>query len=432
MAEVDISSYPKAAPPINALDTYSQVTDIGNRLLQQKQQKLAIQQQQLDLANKHIEAMQSYLAPLIAKPDLTQKDVISSAAQLISEGRATPQEVASEFSTMPAGKDGGMPTADELRPWLQQYFIKSLDAQSRLAAVYGTPTTINTGGSTQVKSVSPVTGVRDIANIPNTLPPTATTFKNNQPTYVGGIENQAGNIAAGQSSAVSASSINGAPGTIPAGPALGAEAAANVTAHSNADQSMELQRAASTVPQQKALLGSMESKLNDFTSGPGADTWKKIASGVQRVYGGESKSVASQEDFNKMAGMIAQQQFQQLGGTGTDAKLDSAMSTSPSSFLSNRGNKEIIHLLKGNADAISVMNSEWQNSGLPPENYGKFVNQFNKSYDPRAFQLQYMTPKERTDMIKGMSKNEQSQFRNAVNVAGEKGWIPDPRSQNGQ
>lgn len=215
--------------------------------------------------------------------------------------------------------------------------------------------------------------------------------------------------------------------------------AATQTSADNAGQAMNLQKAAATVPQQKALLGNMESKLGDFSSGPGSSAWKQLAAGVQRVYGGNAQSIASQEDFNKMAGMIAQQQFQSLGGTGTDAKLDSAMSTSPNSALSGRGNKEIIHMLKGNADALSAMNSEWQQAQLPvnaggmgqtPQDFGKFQAQFNRQYDPRAFQLQYMNPSERKQMLTGMAPSEKATFKNAVNTAVDKGWIPG--GENGQ
>lgn len=442
MPDVNTSSYPTVAPyqppqGNNALQMYSGAVDIGNKLLQQKQQTLGIQQQQLELANKHIEAMQGYLAPLIAKPDVSTKDIISAAGTLISEGRATPQEVAAEFSSMPSGEGGSQPSTQQLKGWLQGYLIKSLDAQSRLNAVAGVPTVTNLGDRVNVSAISPLTGIHSLGDMKPGLPPTTTKYNpaTKQMEYVGGPG--ANDLPPGTAKPISAGDLT-APqpkGGIPSAPPLGASTAADVSAQSNADQAMSLQKSASTVPQQKALLGNMESKLDDFTSGPGAETWKNIAAGVQRIYGGQSQGVASNEDFNKMAAMIAQTQFQALGGTGTDAKLDSAVHTSPNDFLSKRGNKEIIHLLKGNADAISVMNDEWQKAqqkGMGPEDYGRFVNQFNKTYDPRAFQLQYMTPKERSSILGGMSDAEKTRFRGAVNMAVENQWIPDPRAGNGK
>jgi hypothetical protein len=119
-----------------------------------------------------------------------------------------------------------------------------------------------------------------------------------------------------------------------------------------------------------------------------------------------------------------------LGGTGTDAKLDSAMHTSPNQLLSNMGNKEIIALLKGNADAIFAKNQAWQQlqqQGGGSDTYGRFSALFNKSYNPQVFQFQYLDPGKRGDIIKAMSPAERQSFLNSYRVAIQQGWVPDPR-----
>ena len=90
----------------------------------------------------------------------------------------------------------------------------------------------------------------------------------------------------------------------------------------------------------------------------------------------------------------------------------SAMSTSPSELLSSQGNKGIIHLLKGNEDALRVMNQEWQQYKQQhgPGSYDKFVTNFNQTYDPRVFQAKYMDKKEKQEMVKGMSDQEKQEF----------------------
>jgi hypothetical protein len=226
---------------------------------------------------------------------------------------------------------------------------------------------------------------------------------------------------------------------MPSSPPLGAEAAANTAATASAEQGVALQKAADTVPQQKALLGNLDAALDQFTAGPGAD-WKKVATAFANTVLPNGmqihpEAIASQEEFNKQALQLAQQQFQTLGGTGTDAKLDSTMHTSPNEALSSLGNKGIIQLLKGNADAIAVKNQEWQqwlSQGHGPETYGAFSTQFNKTYDPRVFQSTYMSVPQRQDMLKGMTGAEKTQFRQSYNMAVDNGWIPDPRQQNAQ
>ncbi len=195
----------------------------------------------------------------------------------------------------------------------------------------------------------------------------------------------------------------------------------------NVGRGQNLETAAQGYPGRKAILGNLEAANQQFTSGPlshDISVAKKASNEILGTHFGEDK-VKAQEEFAKNAFQLAQQQFQALGGTGTDAKLGSAMSTSPSEMLSSLGNQGIIHMLKGNEDAIRTMNEEWQkykaNNG--PGSYDKFITEFNKTYDPRIFQAKYMAPKERAAMIKGMSDQEKEQFKQNYNDYHLKGWV---------
>ena len=74
----------------------------------------------------------------------------------------------------------------------------------------------------------------------------------------------------------------------------------------NADQGVTLQKAADQVPMLKSTLSNMDSLLDKFTSGPGAD-WAKVGTAglntaLQALGAGAGINVgpvASQEDFNK-------------------------------------------------------------------------------------------------------------------------------------
>lgn len=432
--------------------------DLIKKGLEVNQQKQQNQISAAQLTLQHAPILQSAAMSVYNNPKPTQDDVRKSIIGLVdpdpsnpSPGKVSAQEAVKlmqDFSSL--GDDP------------QAIRNMALDhAKNQEVVIRGAKSILpdmsyqDVGGSLHPVNTNPMSSSFN-ANQPlaKTLTPDTKVYnQKGQAKYIGqqpSLENQAEDIA-GQKNGMNASDLTVQPndgaiklnGKNPNPPSAeqfaeappGSKEAANAVATDNASQAMTLQRAAATVPQQKAILGQMEGKLGDFSSGPAANTWKTALSAAQQIVPGLSdmKSVASQEDFNKMASMIAQQQFQSLGGTGTDAKLDSAMSTSPNSFLSNRGNKEIIHLLKGNADALSAMNSEWQKAqqnGMDPQDFGKFQTQFNKEYDPRAFQLQYMTPDERRDLLKGMSNTEQEKFKDSVNTAGENGWIPDPRKQN--
>ena len=81
----------------------------------------------------------------------------------------------------------------------------------------------------------------------------------------------------------------------------------------------------------RAILGNLEDTMSNFTTGPGAD-WQKVAKAfinrnvpLPAGWQFDPKSIASQEEFNKQAGQLAQQQFGAIGGTGTDAKFAAAL-----------------------------------------------------------------------------------------------------------
>lgn len=432
---VDASPY-AANPAPNPLNQLQQTMGIANTAAQNRAINTGIEREKLDIANKHFDELQGYLGSLLAKPDLSSGDIISTMSDLVATKRLSPQEAAVELSKMPSGKNGQPASQEELRGWVNQHVLQGLDMQSRMNALYGTPTTVNTGGATQIMSISPMTGARSLGAIPNTLPPTTEVFNpaTNQYEYMGAGGGGGGAAAMGAAEDMGSSSggdtapVRPNPrGRLAASAPLGAPEAAAVTGQASAQQGVSLQQAADLVPQRKALLGQMEASLGDFTSGPGAERWKNLVAGSGRLFGLKgTESIASQEEFKKLATQLAQSQFQALGGTGTDAKLDSAVSSSPNDFLTNMGNKKIIALLKGNEDALAVKNREWQTylqAGGSPAEYGKFSTEFNRTYDPRVFQSQYMSGSERQKMLKGMSKNEVEQFKEAYQKAGEEGWI---------
>jgi len=416
-----------------------------------------LQTKQVALARTHFNNIASGFGSLAAKPDVSYKDFIGLAGDYIAQGMITPQTAATELASLPPNA-----TPQQLQQIAKNYQLRALDGSAQIDKMYGSPQVLNTGGEQRIVAASPMMGTTTpisptIANTqdPATRGQRIQTMNNGVPGTVplSSIEDPYGNASGGQPAASGTSPLGtgrypsqGAPavpggpaaagpaGFVPSGPKLGAEPAANVTATASANQGVALQQTADQVPQRKALLGNLEAALNNFTSGPGAD-WKKVGNSIANMANPftdfNAKGIASQEEFAKQATQLAQSQFQALGGTGTDAKLDSAMHTSPNTSLSKLGNQGIINMLKGNEDAIAVKNAEWQDylaKGNSPQDYGAFSQHFNKLYDPRVFQSVYMSPDQRQDLLKGLDKSEKAQFQQSYNYAVSKGWIPDPRT----
>jgi len=308
---------------------------------------------------------------------------------------------------------------------------------------------VNQGGQMTLvptgTEANPAMGTAVPLGLPPTTPvatPQGTQYLGAQPAVPGGgAVGPTGQPAVPSAPGRAAQIAPGAAPGAPSGPAAtlppGYTEAAQGLAQASAAGANSLLAANDTSMGRKAILGNLEDELGKFTSGPGAE-WTKVAkSFVNRNFpvppswqaeGGvlDLKSVASQEEFNKQASMLAQSQFQAIGGTGTDAKFNSAFTTSPNEYLSSLGNKQIIALLKGNEDAIQVKNREWQNwlkAGNGPQTYSQFSADFNSHFDPRTFQFQYVPPKERQAYIDKMDPNERKRFMHDLTYAMKQNWV---------
>ena len=226
------------------------------------------------------------------------------------------------------------------------------------------------------------------------------------------------------------SNLSGAPR---AGLAPGVAAADTSVAQTSAALGNALTTAANEAPATEAILQNLEKTLKDFTPGPGAD-WRRVGKAFANTVipdslkdkiGFDPKSIASQEEFNKLAYQLAQNQFQALGGTGTDAKLNSTMATSPSELLSGEGNKGILSLLRGNNDALKAKSKAWNawKKDHGSDSFSEFSQAFNENFNPRVFQIKYIPAKERQSWYEAMSPDERRAFERAAKYAKEQGWL---------
>lgn len=375
------------------------------------QNATALQTAQLAQAHEQYGILNSAISSLLSQPNVTQKDIIHQATTLAKEGVISYKMAAAEIGSMPPDNDA------QLRPWLENHLAKSLEGQAQVAALIGTPQPVNTGGQTQFVR-TPALGATP-APLTNTLSPEAAS------TPVAGVDAQGHPIAMTRAQFAQR-------GQIQTGLSPSETAAQNVSGANNAQQGIDLQRAAAMVPDMKGALGNMQGELADFNSGPGADQFKTFKAALLRlrVPGIDPNGVASAEEFNKNAEKLLQWQFGMIGGTGTDAKFNSAMHSNPNMGLSNLGAKGLIGFAKGNADAIALENNIWQKyqqSG-GAQSFGQFQNSFNKKYDPRVFAMQYLSNADRAKVYGGMTATEKAEFNKKYDYAVHNGWVPDPRA----
>jgi len=360
-------------------------------------------------------------------PNANHDSVLNALGILSATKQVTP-----DFAATIAGNIPGDPA--QINAWARNNFqLPALGAQAAMEAQQPKPTAINAGDRIDLittpnagmgapsevghvdlrlspgESASPRTVVGP-DNVPRQVPTSALVTPTGQPK---------------------ASALTDANGAVRTGLAPGVAESASVSGQQQAQMATALLQRASKVPDNKAILGNMEGLLENFTPGPQSGFWKNLNQlatqyGLAKPGSPPATQAAAQEEFGKLAFQLAQTQFQALGGTGTDAKLENTMHTSPSELLTRYGSKGIIALLKGNEDAVRAQSEawqKWQDAGHGPETYGKFLNQWNRVYDPRVFQSVYQTPEARQTMLKGMTEAEKKQFATDYKRAVALGWI---------
>lgn len=131
---------------------------------------------QFNLALKQMQQLRGALSSLATKPGLTKRDIFEAGGKLVSEGIVTPQQLATEFASLPQNDQ-------QLGAWVQQQMVQTMDATQRMHAAYGEPKEVDTGGQKQFVGVSPMTGVRPLpgGTFQKTLDPATAT----EPTDLG-------------------------------------------------------------------------------------------------------------------------------------------------------------------------------------------------------------------------------------------------------
>jgi hypothetical protein len=447
----DTSMYPRFQP-MPQVNPLAQVNDMVN--LQRSFQ--AAQQQQLELGRGRLNYMHQQLGALAAKvdpktmqPNATMDDVQNVIGSLTDAG-VPKWQVQKELEKF-QGKDSA-----GIQDLARQHMAQIAAHAETMGMAYGTPFNASAGGGQVFGTRNPYSPGQITA--PGMSQGAAGTYLPNMPDPTKMVPGPVGRspvTGAPQQSVlpedVAVSIARGAKYTMglngqivlqggqtvgmPTTPTGSGEAAA-VTAKTGADLGSGIERSAAGAPTRTGMLSNLEDDLGKFDSGPLAGyslTAKRLVNdAIQRsgvpVPQWDPKSVASQENFNKQATQLAQQQFQSLGGTGTDQQLGSSIKANPNEFLSPMGNKGIISLLKGNEDAIRTMNDEWQKwkAKNGSETGSQFQNWFNNNYSPRAFQFARMGKADREEMLKNMQPNEKAALGTALKNAEDKGWIkPD-------
>lgn len=199
---------------------------------------------------------------------------------------------------------------------------------------------------------------------------------------------------------------------------------------SSVERSAALSNRAAQAPVNLANLQHMRSLLAQFASGaPGASLTRQAVTALNSVLPPDRRirvdATSHQEEFNKLAERMAQDQARTFGAGSTNMELGSALRTVPNEGLSNLGNDRIIAHLLGNELAIQTKDRAWQawRGQNGPESFAQFETDFNRRFDPRVFQTVFMDGASRRAMLSHMPAEDRARFNTALNHAISQGWI---------
>jgi hypothetical protein len=424
-----------------------------NQILENQQKQLGLDTSQFDLALKRNTYLQGAIGGLLNKPEISQNDFYGIAADAVKNGLLPADVAAKQLSGLPSDPK-------TLREKAQQMFFQAQDTAGKLQMMMPQNQVIDTGGTKQFVAVDPRTGNPMLTGqIQNTMAPgdansMVQVYNPQTQSMVMVTKAQAAQMANGGGQGQQDPSTLGLPGTgangrypqqqtmpgipgggLSAGPSLGAGAAADVTAAGSAKNALSLQANAEGSPQRVMFLQNMAKELTNFNAGPAADWTAKAKAlalqtfpGMAVASGIDPSTVASKEEFTKYATNLAMNSAAGLGG-GTDSQLATAISGNPHAELSSLGNAQIIQVLTGIERGTQAKNMAWQNSGVPPEQYGKWSAQWAKQVDPRVFVAPEMSQEDRAKMYNALKPADQERFMQSYRTAIQSGIIQRPTQQ---
>jgi hypothetical protein len=386
-----------------------------NQVLQQRNLQQQYDTSKLDMALKQQQGIRGMIGSLAVDPDLGKIDMSSKIAaqisQAVSSGILPIDQGVNEMRSIPS--DPGAQAQ-----WIQNHLINSLSGEAKIQALMPKQLTINRGGETDVLNVDPLTGRLTVSGalansltpgeaaqrisavgpggVPGTIP-LGSTVPGAQGGYTGRYSQQGGAGADGTPAGFVATGLSPAQ-----------QAAATSLGASSNTAAQELSNDAESIPLQVSNLRTARDALSKITTGPGTDWRNTLASALNSspVIGDALKSmgvtdpskIASYDEFKKLMTNYASSVSGQVG-TGTDARLNAAITGNANPSISNLANDDIMVKTISALNMKAAKNLAFQNSGLSTDQFNKWSSQWNNAVSPEAFAFAEMNPTQQQAFI---------------------------------
>jgi hypothetical protein len=420
--------------------------EVATKLYQMQGAQYGAQNAKLEGVQKQIGYWDSQLGGLLQKGNgVTKGDVVNSLSGGLSSGMISSDQAVQYLKELPQDDK-------DLPGWVQNHWVSLQDAKQQAGLLLPQGQTVNTGGQTAFINRDPLTGqVSQAGAINNTLTPgeLAANVDTVDPTTGAHYAiTKAQQLAGG--GAPGAAPTGGYNGRLNAGgqagtapgvqTALGPGQQAAMTAQGGTSNTaaQTLHDAAADAPMRLNLLGTARDALSNITTGPGTDWRNTLASALQSTPGvgdalkamgvTDPTKIASYDEYKKILTNYASSVSGSLG-TGTDARLNAAVTGNANPGISNIANEDILTKTIAAEKMRQAQDYAFQNSGLTTDQFNKWQSQWNRAVNPDAFAFTSMTPAQQQSFIKRQSPQQLAKFKGDLGNLVRSGVIQMPGGQ---
>jgi hypothetical protein len=406
------------------------------QIAQQRNSQLQYETGKLDQALKQQQAVRGTIGSLALDPNLGKADMSQNIAQqivgLVQSGILPQDQAVRELKSIP-----GDPALQA--GWVRNHLMNSLSGEAKIKALMPQVQTINTGGATNVVAINPMTGEPTVTGtMQNTVSPDTLA----QNVEVVGPDGARYAITKGQQLAGQGGAPQGAgytgryqQGAVPGGvqTALSPSQQSALTAQGSSSNTaaQELHNAAADAPMRLNLLQQARDNLAGINTGPGSD-WRNTAKSFFNAMSpdlakkiGWTGDVQNYDEFKKILTNYASSVSGSLG-SGTDARLNAAITGNANPGISKMANEDILAKTMAAEKMRAAQDYAFQNSGLTTDKFNQWQSQWNKAVNPDAFVFTSMSPQQQQAFIKRQSPTQLAKFKSDLGNLVRAGLIQMP------
>jgi hypothetical protein len=142
----------------------------------------------------------------------------------------------------------------------------------------------------------------------------------------------------------------------------------------------------------------------------------------------DPSKIASYDEYKKILTNYASSVSGSLG-TGTDARLNAAVTGNANPGISNLANEDILTKTIAAEKMRAAQDYAFQNSGLTSDKFNQWQSQWNKAVNPDAFAFTSMNPTQQQAYIKRQSPQQLTKFKADLGNLVRAGLIQMPGGQ---